>query len=68
MKVDDPDLAAFESATRAQLRARELGKVATFIPNLRPNAPVPKSMGKSSHDNAPRDSRISTRHIISHAV
>ena len=60
MKVDDPDLAAFESATRAQLRARELGKVATFIPNLRPNAPVPKSMGKSSHYNAPRGSQCGT--------
>ena len=41
----------------AQLRARELGKIKAFIPNLRPNAPVPKSMGISSHDNAPRESQ-----------
>ena len=52
MEVDDPD-----SATRAQLRARELGKIEAFIPNLRPNAPVPKSMGILSHDSAPRESQ-----------
>ena len=57
MEVNDPDLDAFESATRAQLRARELGKIEAFIPNLRPNAPVPESMGISSHDNAPQESR-----------
>ena len=52
MEVNDPDLDALESATRAQLRARELGKIEELIPNLRPNAPVPESMGKSSHENA----------------
>ena len=57
MEVDDPDLDAFESATRAQLRARELGKIGALIPNLRPNAPVPEAMGKSSHENAPRESQ-----------
>ena len=39
-------------ATRAQIRARELGKIEALIPNLRPNAPVPEAMGKSSHENA----------------
>ena len=57
MEVNDPDLDAFESATCAQLRARELGKIEAFIPNLRPNAPVPEAMGKSSHENAPRESQ-----------
>ena len=52
MEVDDSDLDAFESATRAQLRARELAKIGALIPNLRPNAPVPQAMGKSSHENA----------------
>ena len=41
MGVDYPFLDAFESPTRAQLRARELGKIEAFIPNLRPNAAVP---------------------------
>ena len=41
MEVDDPGLDAFESATPAQLRARELGKIQAFLPNLRPNALVP---------------------------
>ena len=45
MEVNDPDLDASESATRAQLRARELGKIGAFIPNLRPNAPVPEAIG-----------------------
>ena len=53
MEVNDPDLDAFESATCAQLRARELGKIEALILNLRPNAPVPESMGKLSHENAP---------------
>ena len=56
MEVNDPDLDAFESATRAQLRARELGKIGALMPNLRPNAPAPEAMGKSSHENAPRES------------
>ena len=60
MEVDDSDLDAFESATRAQLRARELGKIEAFIPNLLPNAPVPEAMGKSSHENAPRESQCGT--------
>ena len=51
MEVNGPDLDAFESATRAQLRARELGKIGALIPNLRPNAPVPAAMGKLSHEN-----------------
>ena len=55
VEVDGPDLHAFESDTQAQLRARELGKIAAFIPNPQPNAPVPESMGKSSHENAPRE-------------
>ena len=41
MEVDDLDLDAFESATRAQLRARELFTIEAFIPNLRPNVAVP---------------------------
>ena len=51
MEVDDPVLDAFESATPAQLQARELGKIKAFIPNLPslPNAPFPESMGISSH-------------------
>ena len=57
MEVNDRDLDAFESATRAQFRARELGKIEALIPNLRPNAPVPEAMGKSSHENAPRESQ-----------
>ena len=48
------DLDALESA---HLRARELGKIATLFPNLQPNAPVPESIRKSSHDNAPRESQ-----------
>ena len=58
MEVDDLGLDAFESATHAQLRSRELGKIKAFIPNLRrPNALVPESKGISSHDNAPRESQ-----------
>ena len=53
MKVNDPELDAFESATQAQLLDRELGQIEALIPNLRPNSPVPESMGKSSHENAP---------------
>ena len=34
MEVNDPDLDAFESASLAQLQARELGKIEAFIPNL----------------------------------
>ena len=34
MEVYDPDLDAFESATYAQLQARELGKIKAFICNL----------------------------------
>ena len=45
MEVNDPDLDAFESAIRAQLRARELGKIEALIPNLLPNAPVPEAIG-----------------------
>ena len=60
MEVNDPDLDAFETATRAQLRARELGKIEALIPNLRPNAPVPEAMGKSSHENTPRESQCGT--------
>ena len=40
MEVNDPDPDAFESATCAQLRGRELGKIEALIPNLLPNAPV----------------------------
>ena len=50
MEVDDSDLDAFETASRAQLRARELGKFEALIPNLRPSAPVREAMGKSSHE------------------
>ena len=68
MDVDDPDLDALASATCSQLRARELGKIKAFrarelgkikafIPNPWPNAPVPESIGISSQDNAPRESR-----------
>ena len=57
MEVDGLHLEALESSSRAQLRARELGKIASLIPNLRPNAPVPESIGKSSHENAPRESQ-----------
>ena len=39
MEVDGPDF-FFESDIHAQLRARELGKIAALIANLRPNAPV----------------------------
>ena len=60
MEVDDPDLDAFGSATRAQLRAREIGKIEALIPNLRSNAPVPEAMGKSSLENAPRESQCGT--------
>ena len=59
MEVNDPDLDAFESATHAQLRARELGKIGALIPNLLPNAPVPEAVGKSSHENA-RESQCCT--------
>ena len=41
MEVNGPDLDAFESATHTQIRAWGLGKIAAFIPNLLPNAPVP---------------------------
>ena len=57
IEVNGPDLHAFESATHAQLRAREQGKIEALIPNLLPNAPVPESMGISSRDNAPRESQ-----------
>ena len=60
MEVNDPDLDTFESATRAQLRAREFGKIGALIPNLRPNAPVPVAMGKSRHETAPRESQCGT--------
>ena len=58
MEVNNPDLDALESATNAQLGARELGEVEALIqvPNLWPNAPVPELMGKSRHKNAPRES------------
>ena len=46
MAVNDPDLDAFETEL-------ELGKIEALIPNLRPNAPVPEAMGKSSLENAP---------------
>ena len=59
MEVNNPDLVAFESATRAQLRARELGKIGALIPNLLPNAPVSELIGKSSHVNAPPESQYS---------
>ena len=58
-EVNDTDLDAFEPATHAQLQAGELGKIKAFIPNLEPNAPVPESMGKSSHNNAPLESQCS---------
>ena len=32
MEVNDPDSDAFELATRAQLQARELGKIEALIP------------------------------------
>ena len=48
MEGDGPDLEALESATRAQLRARELGKIMALIPNPQPNAPVPESIGKEN--------------------
>ena len=38
MEVNDPDLDAFESASRAHFRARESGKIEALILNLRPNA------------------------------
>ena len=57
MEINDPDLDAFESATGAQLRIRELGKIKVSIPNLRPNADVPEAVGKSSHESAPRESQ-----------
>ena len=59
MEVDDPDLDAFESTTRAsaQLRDRELGKIAALITNLLLNASGPESIRKSSHDNSPRESQ-----------
>ena len=40
-----------------QFQARELGEIETFFPNLLPNTPVPELMGKSSHENAPRESK-----------
>ena len=46
MEINDPDLDAFEFATSAQLRARELGKIGALIRNHLPNAPVPEAMGK----------------------
>ena len=36
MEVDDPDLDAFETSTRAQLRARELGKIEAAMRHLFP--------------------------------
>ena len=41
MEVDDPVLDAFESATRAQLRDRELGKIEECIPILWPKSSCP---------------------------
>ena len=49
IEVNDPGLDAFESATSAKLRAREIGKIEAFIPNLLPNAFVPELMGILSH-------------------
>ena len=57
MEVYGPDLDAFESATHAQLQAWELCNIEALIPNLLPHAPVPESMGKSSHENAPWESQ-----------
>ena len=59
MEINYPDLDAFESVTRAQLRAREIGKIGALIPNLLQIAPVPEAMGKSSHENS-RESQCGT--------
>ena len=56
MEVDSPDF-ALESATHAQLQARELGKISAFIAYLLPNSPVSELIGKSSHVNAPLESQ-----------
>ena len=56
MEVDGPEF-SFESDIHAQLRARELGKITALIANLRPNAPVSDLIGKSNHNNAPRESQ-----------
>ena len=37
-------------------RARELGKIAALISNLRSNASVSESTGKLSHDYTPKES------------
>ena len=50
MEVNDPDFNAFESEDSQSSK----------IPNLRPNAPVPESMGISSYNNAPRESQCCT--------
>ena len=64
MEIDDPDLDAFESATRTQFRARELGKIKAFIPNLGPNAPVPELMEISSQNNSTLESQcIVSSHV-----
>ena len=34
MEVNDPDFYAFESASHGQFRARKLGKIEAFLPNL----------------------------------
>ena len=65
MEVNDPDLDAFQSATR-QLQARELGKIEAFIPNLWPNASVPVSpMGNLALNAAHHltSSLIGTNHL-----
>ena len=54
MEVDGPDKDAWESAYRSQIRARELGKIAELISNLRSNASVSESTGKLSHDYTPK--------------
>ena len=58
MGVDGP-VFALESATHAQSRARESRKIAALIANFQPNTPVSELIGKSSHDNAPRESQCS---------
>ena len=60
MEVNNPDLDAFESATHAQLQARELGKIEALFPNLLPNVHVPELMRKLSHKHAPQESQCGT--------
>ena len=57
MEVDGPDKDAWEPANRSQIRARELGKIAELISNLRSNASVSESTGKLSHDYTPKESQ-----------